>query len=135
NAILGMADLLMETPLNDEQRRYLESMVDNGNTLLELINAVLDLARVESGRLSLESVAFDLEGLVDRVLDTLGLRAHEKGLELAARIAPEVPATLIGDPLRLRQILLNLVGNAAKFTERGEVFLRVERCDGGARLA
>jgi two-component system sensor histidine kinase/response regulator len=135
NAILGMADLLMETPLNDEQRRYLETMVDNGNTLLELINGILDLARVESGRLLLESVPFDLEGLVGRVLDTLGLRAHEKGLELAARIAPDVPSTLIGDPLRLRQILLNLLGNAANFTERGEVFLRVERCEGGARLA
>src|SRR5579885_2987171 len=119
NAILGMADLLMETPLNDEQRRYLESMVDNGNTLLELINAVLDLARVESGRLSLESVAFDLEGLVDRVVDTLGLRAHEKGLELVARIAPEVPTLLVGDPLRLRQVLINLVGNATRFTVRG----------------
>ncbi len=128
NAILGMADLLMETPLNDEQRRYLESMVDNGNTLLELINAVLDLARVESGRLSLESVAFDLEGLVDRVVDTLGLRAHEKGLELVARIAPEVPTLLVGDPLRLRQVLINLVGNATKFTERGEVSLVVESC-------
>ncbi len=126
NAILGMADLLLETPLNDEQRRYLETMADNGNTLLELINAVLDLARVESGRLTLESVAFDLEGLVARVLDTLGLRAHEKGLELAARIAPEVPALLIGDPLRLRQILLNLLGNATKFTERGEVQLTVD---------
>jgi two-component system sensor histidine kinase/response regulator len=126
NAILGMADLLLETPLNDEQRRYLETMTDNGNTLLELINGILDLARVESGRLVLESVEFDLEALVGRVLDTLGVRAHEKGLELGARIAPEVHLALVGDPLRLRQILLNLVGNATKFTVRGEIGLGVE---------
>jgi two-component system, sensor histidine kinase and response regulator len=126
NAILGMADLLLETPLNDEQRRYLETMTDNGNTLLELINGILDLARVESGRLVLESVEFDLEALVGRVLDTVGVRAHEKGLELAARIAREVPAALVGDPLRLRQILLNLVGNATKFTVRGEISLAIE---------
>ena len=126
NAILGMADLLLETPLNDEQRRYLETMADNGNTLLELINSILDLARVESGRLVLENVGFDLEALVGRVLDTLGVRAHEKGLELGARVAQEVPASLIGDPLRLRQVLLNLVGNATKFTERGEISLTVE---------
>lgn len=126
NAILGMADLLLETPLNDEQRRYLETMTDNGNTLLELINGILDLARVESGRLVLESVEFDLEALVGRVLETLGVRAHEKGLELAARVAPGVPAALLGDPLRLRQILLNLVGNATKFTVRGEIGLAVE---------
>ena len=127
NAVLGMADLLLETPLNDEQRRYLETMADNGNTLLELINGILDLARVESGRLVLESVEFDLEALVGRVLDTLGVRAHEKGLELGARIAPGVPAALIGDPLRLRQILLNLVGNATKFTVRGEITIAVEQ--------
>ena len=126
NAILGMADLLLETPLNDEQRRYLETMADNGNTLLELINSILDLARVESGRLVLENVAFDLESLVGRVLDTLGVRAHEKGLELGARVASEVPSSLIGDPLRVRQVLLNLVGNATKFTERGEISLTVE---------
>jgi len=126
NAILGMADLLLETPLNDEQRRYLETMADNGNTLLELINSILDLARVESGRLVLESVEFDLEALVGRVLDTLGVRAHEKGLELGARIAPGVPSVLVGDPLRLRQILLNLVGNATKFTIRGEVGIAVD---------
>jgi two-component system sensor histidine kinase/response regulator len=117
---------MLETPLNDEQRRYLETMADNGNTLLELINAVLDLARVESGRLTLERVAFDIEALVGRVLDTLGIRAHEKGLEILARVAPDVPQALIGDPLRLRQVLLNLVGNATKFTEDGEVRLTVE---------
>jgi len=126
NAVLGMADLMLETPLNDEQRRYLETMADNGNTLLELINGILDLARVESGRLVLESVEFDLEALMGRVLDTLGVRAHEKGLELGARIAPDVPRALIGDPLRLRQILLNLVGNATKFTVRGEISIAVD---------
>src|SRR5208282_5585479 len=135
HAILGMADLLLETPLNDEQRRYLVTMADNGNTLLELINGILDLARVESGRLMLENVAFDLEALVGRVLDTLGVRAHEKGLEIAARIAPKVPATLVGDPLRLRQMLLNLVGNATKFTDRGEISLTVEPGEPSAEIA
>ncbi len=135
NAILGMADLLLETPLNDEQRRYLVTMADNGNTLLELINGILDLARVESGRMVLENIAFDLEALVDRVLDTLGVRAHEKGLEIAARIAPGVPAMLVGDPLRLRQMLLNLMGNATKFTDRGEISLTVEPYEPSADLA
>ncbi|MGO9603078.1 MAG: response regulator [Candidatus Binataceae bacterium] len=135
HAILGMADLLLETPLNDDQQRYLATMADNGNTLLELINGILDLARVESGHLVLENVSFDPEALVGRVFDTLGVRAHEKGLELAARIAPGVPLALIGDPLRLRQILLNLIGNATKFTERGDVTLTVERCEPPAKLA
>lgn len=126
NAILGMADLLWETPLTFEQRRYLDSMRGNGNTLLDLINGILDLARVESGRLSLERTPFDIEDLTDKALDTLGVRAHEKGLELAARVLPDVSASVIGDPLRLRQILINLLGNAIKFTETGEVVLTVE---------
>ena len=126
NAILGMADLLWETPITFEQRRYLDTMRGNGNALLDLINGILDLARVESGRLSLERTLFDVGDLADKTLDTLGVRAHEKGLELAARVMPDVPARLIGDPLRLRQILINLLGNAIKFTESGEIVLTVE---------
>lgn len=126
NAILGMADLLWETPLGVEQRRYLDTMRSNGNSLLSLVNGILDLARVESGRLSLERADFDLVELSEGVMETLGVRAHEKRLELALRIRPEVSTALIGDPLRLRQILINLLGNAIKFTEHGEVTLTVE---------
>jgi PAS domain S-box-containing protein len=126
NAILGMADLLSETPLNFEQRRYVDAARGASNTLLDLINDILDLAKVESGRLSLERVEFDLADLIEKILDTLGIRAHEKKLELAARIVPDVPTRLMGDPLRLRQILINLIGNAIKFTERGEVVVTVE---------
>jgi PAS domain S-box-containing protein len=126
NAVLGMADLLWESPLDDEQRRYLEIMRTNGNTLLDLINDVLDLAKVESGRLTLENVDFDIRDLADKVADTVGMRAHEKQVELVARVAPEVPANLVGDPLRLRQVLINLLGNAVKFTEKGEIVLTIE---------
>ncbi|HEX4208843.1 MAG TPA: PAS domain S-box protein, partial [Candidatus Binataceae bacterium] len=126
NAMLGMADLLSETPLTSEQRRYLDTIRSNSSALLELINGILDLAKVESGRLSLEWIAFDLRELVERVLETLGVKAHQKWLELAARIDPKVPAELVGDPTRLRQILMNLIGNAIKFTDRGEIVLAVE---------
>ncbi|MFZ0887842.1 MAG: response regulator [Candidatus Binataceae bacterium] len=126
NAILGMADLLAESPLTPEQRRYVTSMTNNGNALLDLINGILDLAKVESGRLHLEQADFDLDELVERVGETLSVRAHEKRLELATRILPDVPLRLVGDALRLRQVLINLVGNAIKFTENGEVLLIVD---------
>jgi CheY-like chemotaxis protein/HPt (histidine-containing phosphotransfer) domain-containing protein len=126
NAILGMADLLWDSPLTFEQHRYLDTMRNNGNALLDLINGILDLARVESGRLSLERAPFDICDLAEKALDTLSVRAHEKKLELAVRVMPDVPTRLIGDPLRLRQILINLIGNAIKFTEAGEIVLTVE---------
>ena len=126
NSILGMSDQLMETALNDEQRRYLSSVISNGNTLLALINNILDLAKVESGRISLEAVEFNLKDAAEKVLETLAIRAHEKNLELMVRFAPEVPESVLGDPLRLGQILINLVGNAIKFTQTGQVLLQVE---------
>jgi two-component system, sensor histidine kinase and response regulator len=129
NAILGMADLLSETPLSAEQRRYLDTMRNNSASLLNLINGILDLSKVESGRLSLERADFDLVELAEDVMETLGVRAHEKGLELALRVAPTFPTALTGDPLRLRQILLNLLGNAIKFTEHGEVTLSIDAVD------
>ncbi len=125
NAILGMADLMGESNLNSEQRRYLDTILSNGNALLELINSILDLAKVESGRLSLETVEFDLIELTERAADTLAVRAHEKAVELAVRFAPDLPSTLTGDPHRLRQILNNLIGNAIKFTKQGEVVVEV----------
>jgi CheY-like chemotaxis protein len=101
-------------------------MRSNGNTLLHLISEILDVAKIESGRLNLEQVSFDLEDAVDKAIETMSVRGHAKGLELTARILPHVPPNLIGDPLRLRQILINLVANAIKFTEKGEVALTVE---------
>jgi signal transduction histidine kinase/CheY-like chemotaxis protein len=131
NAILGMAELLEETPLNRDQKKFLGIMRNNGDALLLLINDILDLAKVEAGRLVLERVDFDLENLTDKVVETLGLRAHAKGLELAVHLLPDVPRQLGGDPLRLRQILINLISNAIKFTETGQVLLTVERDPAG----
>ncbi len=127
NAILGMADLMGESELNSEQRHYLDTVLSNGNALLDLINSILDLAKVESGRLHLETVEFDLIELIEHAADTLAVRAHEKGVELAVRFAPDVAPMLIGDPYRLRQITNNLIGNAIKFTRQGEVVVNVER--------
>src|SRR5882757_3939834 len=120
NAILGMAQLLEETTLTKDQSRYLEIMTANGDALLDLINGILDLARIESGRLYLEQAGFDLETLVDRTVETLAVRAHQKGLEMLAHIMPDVPTGVVGDRLRIRQILLNLIGNSIKFTEKGQ---------------
>jgi PAS domain S-box-containing protein len=134
NAIIGMADLLWETSLTSEQREYVRIFRKAGSQLLDLINDILDLSKVESGHLALESIEFDLGEVLDKTLEMMAIRAHEKGLELALHIAPEIPAVLVGDPARLRQILINLIGNAIKFTEKGEVIVRVERApqDGAA---
>ena len=132
NAVLGMAELLSETGLDPEQRKYLNIMINNGNSLLDLINDILDLAKVEAGRIELERTPFDLRGLTDRVCETLAVRAHSKRLELACRIAPGLATGLSGDPLRLRQILINLIGNAIKFTQSGSIVLTVEQEEAGA---
>ena len=126
NAIIGMADLLWETPLASEQREYVRIFRKAGSQLLDLINDILDLSKVEAGHLVLESIDFDLGEVLDKTLEMMAIRAHEKGLELALRIAPEIPTALVGDPARLRQVLINLIGNAIKFTEHGEVIVRVE---------
>jgi two-component system sensor histidine kinase/response regulator len=127
NAIFGMTDLLARSNLTAEQRRFLNIMKANSESLLDLLNDILDLAKIESGHLVLDSVAFDLEEEVSKVGEIMALRAHEKGIELTLHIAPDVPTSLIGDPLRLRQIIINLLGNAIKFTEKGEVSLDVTR--------
>jgi PAS domain S-box-containing protein len=126
NAILGMADLLAETALATDQQRYVNTMISNSNALLDLINGILDLAKVESGKLHLEESEFDLDDLIGRAMETLSVRAHEKRLELTTRLMPSVPPRLVGDALRLRQVLINLVGNAIKFTQHGEVALTIE---------
>jgi PAS domain S-box-containing protein len=137
NAVLGMADMLSEGDLNLEQRRYLDIIRSNGVTLLDLINNILDLAKVESGQLSFEEVDFDLRELVDSIAESMGPRAHQKHLELAAQVADDVPGTLAGDPLRLRQVIVNLLSNSVKFTAEGEIVLSVDmaRPDTGSGTA
>ena len=133
NAIIGMADLLWETLLSAEQRQYVRIFRRAGISLLNLLNEILDLSKIESGRLELEEIDFDLRDLLDNVCELLAIRAHEKGLELACRVMPNVPTNLSGDANRLRQVLTNLVGNAIKFTASGEVVLRVEREAGSSQ--
>jgi signal transduction histidine kinase/CheY-like chemotaxis protein len=125
NAILGMADLLNDTALTLEQQDYVQRFRKAGEHLLTLINDILDLSKIEAGHLELEHTPFDLEELVQAVGELMAARAQGKGLELLITIAPDVPTHLIGDPMRLRQILLNLLGNAIKFTATGDVILRV----------
>jgi PAS domain S-box-containing protein len=126
NAVLGMSDLLWDTELSAEQRRYLDIVRNNGATLLELINDILDLAKVESGQLTLEKTGFDLQELINEIADTIAVRADEQRVEVDVQVAPDVPVQVVGDPLRLRQILLNLLGNAVKFTSHGKIVLTVD---------
>ncbi len=126
NAIMGMADLLWETSLTPEQKQYVEIFRSAGDNLLNLINDILDLSKVEVGRIELEEISFDLNDVVEKTCETIAIRAHAKNLELTSHIIPDVPTKLMGDPIRLRQILVNLIGNAIKFTEEGEVALKVE---------
>jgi signal transduction histidine kinase/DNA-binding response OmpR family regulator len=126
NAILGMTDLLKETVLGPVQHEYVDRCRRAGANLLTLISDILDLSKIESGHFELEQIPFDLEDLVERTFDLLAPRAQLKDLTLRAGLAPGVPANLIGDPVRLQQILTNLLGNAVKFTESGEIALTVE---------
>jgi PAS domain S-box-containing protein len=125
NAIMGVADLLAKTPLSPGQDKYVQIIRRAGDNLLNLINDILDLSKVEASQLELERTEFSLNDVLEKVIEMVAIRAHEKGLTLVREIAPNVPSALVGDPTRLRQVLLNLVGNAVKFTESGAVSLRV----------
>ena len=125
NAVIGMSRLLSDTKLTAEQWEYTEIIKKSGDSLLSIINDILDYSKIESGKLDLELIDFDLRASMEEVTDLLALKAHEKGLEYVAVVHPEVPSLLCGDPGRLRQILVNLVGNAIKFTNDGEVTIRV----------
>ncbi|MBI3950534.1 MAG: response regulator [Acidobacteria bacterium] len=126
NIIIGMADLLWETPLTPEQQDYLRLFRRAGDNLLTLMNDIIDLSKVEMGRLELEKTEFDLAELVERTIELFALRAREKGVELIYDDRLDAPAMVVGDPQRLSQVLINLLDNALKFTERGEIVLRVE---------
>ena len=125
NAIIGMTDLALRTKLNAEQFDYLRTVKESGEALLALVNDILDFSKIEARKLSLDRIAFDLRDAVEDAVRLLAPRADEKGLELGCHILPDVPRTVNGDPGRLRQVLVNLVGNAIKFTDHGEVIVDV----------
>ncbi|MCA9470648.1 MAG: PAS domain S-box protein [Nitrospirales bacterium] len=125
NGIIGMTDLLLNTSLDDEQLDLAKTVKSSGELLLKIINDILDFSKTEAGKLNLESIPFDLRSCIEEVLDLLAERAEAKGLELISIVYASTPTALIGDPGRIRQIVMNLVGNAIKFTEKGEIVLRV----------
>jgi two-component system, sensor histidine kinase and response regulator len=125
NGIIGMTELVLETELDSEQREYLNMAKQSADALLTLLNDILDFSKIEAGKLEVEKIEFNLRDSLGNAMKSLALRAHEKGLELALDVQHDVPEKLIGDPGRLRQIVINLTGNAIKFTARGEVVVRV----------
>lgn len=125
NGILGMTELLLDSALAPEQREYLLTVKSSAESLLTIINDILDFSRIEAGRMTLESIDFSIAAVISETIRVLALRSHQKGVELYSVIDPDVPAVLRGDPVRLRQVLTNLIGNAIKFTDQGEVEVRV----------
>ncbi len=126
NGIIGMTELLLDTSLSREQREYMQTVKVSADSLLGLLNDILDFSKIEAGKLELDPVEFRLRDTLGTALKMLAMRAHQKGLELSCNVLPTVPDALIGDPDRLRQVVLNLVGNAIKFTERGDVIVHID---------
>jgi signal transduction histidine kinase/CheY-like chemotaxis protein len=124
NGVIGMASLLLNTPLSDEQRDSVETIVNSGEALLGIVNDVLDLSKIEAGKMGLHVIGFDLQEVIESTIDVLAPAASEKHLDLAAVVDPALKRRVLGDPGRLRQVILNLLGNALKFTDQGEVLLR-----------
>src|SRR5262249_3502674 len=131
NAIVGMTDLALQTPLTPEQRTYLSTVKAAADALMDLINQILEFSKTEHRKLALRHAVLHLRDVLGDSLRMLAVRAQEKGLELACRVRPDVPEKIVGDPGRLRQVVVNLVGNAIKFTEKGEVVLSVEPAAAG----
>jgi len=125
NGIMGMTQILLDTPLQDDQREYAGTIWACADSLLSIIDDILDFSKIEAGRLDFESIDFDLRSVVEQVIDILAVKAQDKGVEMVFSVTPEVPECVRGDPGRLRQVLLNLIGNAVKFTEKGEVVVHV----------
>ncbi|HYL78054.1 MAG TPA: response regulator [Bryobacteraceae bacterium] len=132
NGIIGMSELALDTPLNPVQREYVEGVRESARSLLTVINDVLDFSKIEAGKMDLESLVFDLRELVEETVRLVAVRAHQKNLELALEFELDVPGQVIGDSNRLRQVLVNLLGNAIKFTEEGEVLLHVALAAAGS---
>ncbi|MCG6553106.1 MAG: response regulator [Candidatus Magnetominusculus sp. LBB02] len=126
NAIIGMTELVLDTELKARQREYLDTVLNSANSLLTLLNSILDFSKIEAGKLELDLVEFDLREVIDNICDPLSIQAHKKGLELSNHIKPNVPLKLIGDPARLRQLFINTIGNALKFTDAGEIVVTVD---------
>jgi PAS domain S-box-containing protein len=133
NAIIGMTELALDSPLTSQQREYLGLVKSSADSLLTVINGILDFSKVEAGKLEIERIEFRLRESLDETVMLLGLRAHQKGLDLSCHVKPDVPSLVVGDPDRLRQILVNIVGNAIKFTEQGKVVISVEAESAGER--
>jgi len=129
NGVIGMSALMLDTEMTDEQLEYTEIIRSSADALLAVINDILDYSKIEAGKLEMEHFGFSLRTTVEDVLDILALKAQEKGLEISGRISPDVPTLLVGDPVRLKQVLMNLMNNAIKFTSEGEVAIRADRAD------
>jgi len=125
NGILGMAGLLLESGLNEEQLHHTQALHCSADALLTIINDILDISKIESGKLAIEHIPFDLHGTIEQTVEFVGAKANEKGIDLIVDIGPDVPRAVMGDPGRLRQVVINLLGNAIKFTSQGHVFLNV----------